>query len=260
MTRYIEDFITTEEREAIERVLKSRDIRFDKLAAMAGLDPKKDFKNSDLRALNFCGADLRGFDFSNSDLRDVVIDANTKIDSTTILLDATVRWINEGDVPIVQIMTEVSHAPGSEARASALTNLEKRFGKTDHVVQFVINAASETDSLDCFLDYLDFLPADLSEGNLERLAVQGERILRRKLSRSRARTRRDATKGFAANRVVERLRQSKDSIAMSWYRKLAETADELDQTEAMKGTVTEPMDKLLVTSLQKLPETARGKT
>ena len=42
---------------------------FHNLVAAAGLDPKSDFKNRDLRVLSFVDAHVDGFDFSGSDLR-----------------------------------------------------------------------------------------------------------------------------------------------------------------------------------------------
>ena len=257
MTRLIEDIITNEEYEAVERVLSSLEFRFDRLAILAGLDPTQDFKYSDLRTLNFCGADLRGYDFTGSDLRDCAIDVNTKIDETTVLTDAEVRWIDEGDLPIVQLMMDVSHASSSDNRAHSLAKLEERFGKTDHVIQFVVNAASETDNLDCYLDYLDFLPASLPARQTVKLVEQGERVLRKRLSRARARTGRDATKIFAISMILDRLRESSDSFAEAWYENLALTADDLTQTQALQGTVIEPKEELLVSSLRKLTKAGR---
>ena len=43
---------------------------FHNLVAAAGLDPKSDFKNRDLRVLSFVDAHVDGFDFSGSDLRE----------------------------------------------------------------------------------------------------------------------------------------------------------------------------------------------
>lgn len=257
MIRLTEDIIEPEEREAIERVLSAVDIRFDKLAALAGLDPQRDFKNSDLRTLNFCGADLRGYDFSGSDLRDVAIDSNTIIDVSTVLTDAKIRWVDEGDIPIVQLMTDVKYASNAKARESSLAELEKRFGKTDHVIQFIINAASETDSLNCYLDYFNFLPAEIEAHHLEKLVLRGERLLRKRLSRAKSRTRRDSTKTFASSNVLDQLRTSDNSLGRSWYRQLALMADEHDRTQALKGTVVEPMEELLILSLRNLKEVAK---
>jgi hypothetical protein len=257
LIRLTEDLIQPEEREAIERVLSAVDIRFDKLAALAGLDPQKDFQNSDLRALNFCGADLRGYDFSGSDLRDVAIDGNTIIDASTVLTDAEIRWIDEGDIPIVQLMTDVTYASTAEARTSSLAELEKRFGKTNHVIQFVVNAASETDSLDCYLDYFDFLPAELTAHHLEKLVLRGEQLLSKRLSRAKSRTRRDTTKIFASSIVLDRLSSSDNSLGQSWYHQLALVADEHGSTHALKGTVIVPTEELLLLSLKKLKEVAQ---
>lgn len=244
--------LTDSERDAIERVLASLDIRFDKLVALAGLDPREDFRHAELRALNFCGADLRGYDFSGSDLRDTVIDGNTLIDETTILDGANVRWLDAEDIPIVSLMSDVQTSSAASARADALAELEKRFGKSDHVLQFVINAAAETDSLEVFLDYLDFLPTSVSRHHMLRLINNGERLLRKHLARAKARTRRETTKMFATAKLLERLSEAKDSLSGSWFNKIAFAADERKETQALKGVVFEPNEELLIASLRSL--------
>lgn len=62
-----------------------QDGRFDALARAAGLDPARDFRARDLRALSFAEADLRGFDFSGSDLRGTGIHRAARVDASTVL-------------------------------------------------------------------------------------------------------------------------------------------------------------------------------
>lgn len=255
MSRLLEDLVTDEERSAIESVLASLEMRFDRLAALAGLDPANDFKHSDLRALNFCGADLRGFDFSGSDLRDTAIDGSTQIDDTTILTDANVRWTKKEDIPIVQLMMGVISASGSSARMSKLSDIETRFGKTSHVIQFVVNAASETDNLGTFLDLIDFLPPQLSQGHMRKLVQNGERVLKKKMAKVRSRTGRQTTTIFASSRIVEKLQESENSLASLWLARIAEVADNQHQTHALNGTV-EPTQEVLIMSLKELPKAA----
>ncbi|QFT97393.1 hypothetical protein FIU85_08775 [Roseovarius sp. THAF8] len=255
MSRLLEDLVTDEERSAIERILASVEMRFDKLVALAGLDPSNDFTHSDLRALNFCGADLRGFDFTGSDLRDTAIDGNTKIDDTTILTDSSVRWTEKEDIPIVQLMMSVASASSTPARRSLLAEIETRFGKSSHVIQFVVNAAAETDDLETFLDFLDFLPAQMSITHMRKLAQNGERVLKRKMAKSRSRTRRQTTTIFASSRIVERLQNSEDSLASVWLARIAVVADKQARTHTLNGTV-EPTEEVLITSLKELPKAA----
>jgi hypothetical protein len=253
MSRLIEDFVTDEERSAIEEILASLEIRFDKLTALAGLDPANDFVHSDLRALNFCGADLRGFDFTGSDLRNTAIDGKTLIDDTTILTDANVRWTAKEDIPIVEQMMRVASASSSAERLSLLADIETRFGKTSHVIQFVVNAASETNEFDTFLDFLDFLPQQLGQAHMRKLAQNGERVLKKKMAKSRSRTRRQTTTIFASSGIVEKLRSSEDSMASLWLARIAVVADNQAQTHALNGTV-EPTEEILIAALKELPK------
>jgi len=236
MSRLLEDYLTTEERQAIDAVLSSNSMKFDHLVQLAGLDPKSDFKFSDLRALNFCGADLRGFDFTGSDLRRAAKDERTQIDESTIFTNALVEWVDERDLPIVLLMREVESAADSQGRQKALETLEKKYGKTDHVVSFVVNAACEAGSTQAFLDYVEFLPPSLSSTQVRKLITAGERVLNRKFAKSRSRTRREATTIFAANTIVDRLEKSANSFAAEWYKSLAEVVDSEQTNNALLGT------------------------
>src|SRR5262245_15659183 len=53
----------------IEAVFDEPTGRFDLLVAVSGLHPGHDFRNHDLRGINFSKAVLSGFDFTGSDLR-----------------------------------------------------------------------------------------------------------------------------------------------------------------------------------------------
>lgn len=236
MTRLLEDYLSDKERQAIDAVLESHEIRFDRLIRLADLNSAEDFKHTDLRGLNFCGADLRGFDFTGSDLRDIATDEHTQIDESTILEGAKVHWIKERDIPIVHLMQEVEAATASSARLKALATLEKKFGKSNHVVSFVVNAACETETTQAFLDYTDFLPAKLLPNHLVKLIKAGERVLSRKSAKSRSRTRREKTAIFAASTINEHLAKAEESFSATWYRSLAEIMDGDLTTNALKGT------------------------
>lgn len=77
-----------------------RSERFDALARAARLDPARDFRARDLRALRFADADLRGFDFSDSDLRGAGVrlaghlDASTRLDGALVDADDA-SWLGE---------------------------------------------------------------------------------------------------------------------------------------------------------------------
>lgn len=254
MSRLLEDYLTSEERQAIDAVLSSNSIKFDHLVQLAGLDPKSDFKFSDLRALNFCGADLRGFDFTGSDLRRAAKDERTQIDETTIFTNAQVEWVDERDLPIVQLMREVESASDSRGRQKALETLEKKYGKTDHVVSFVVNAACEAGSTQSFLDYAEFLPPSLSSAQLKRLVVAGNRALNRKFTKSRSRTRREATTIFAATTIADRLEKAGSSLAGEWYKSLAEVVDSERTNNALLGTAVRLNKEHVMKALRNLAE------
>jgi uncharacterized protein YjbI with pentapeptide repeats len=57
---------------------------FNDLTALAGFDPKKDFRYADLSYVDFSGSDLRNHDFTGADLRGAVGVGVRWDDSTTI--------------------------------------------------------------------------------------------------------------------------------------------------------------------------------
>nr|WP_253913194.1 pentapeptide repeat-containing protein [Pseudoruegeria sp. HB172150] len=192
---------------------------------MSGLDPRNDFKFSDLRRLNLCGADLRGFDFTGSDLRQCVRNGNTLIDDTTVFDDALVEWIDVETLPIVMKMQEVEAASGPEPRQKLLTELVAEFGKTSHVVSYMVSAASKAQTLDEFLDFALFLPEKVTTNQSATLRSAGLKLLKKKLSQSRSRTGRGATAIFAIENIVAKLQQAPDSMAERIYGHLADVVN-----------------------------------
>ena len=236
--RLLEDYLTQNDIESIDRVLASANPRFDLLAKIAALDPQNDFTFSDFRKLNMCGADLRGFDFSGSDLRQCVRNSNTLIDETTNFSDALVDWIEVDSLPIVVKMQEVELAASSQKRQKLLNELTAEFGKSTHVVSYLVKAASQSDTLDKFLDFVSFLPDNLSANQLKSLKIIAQKLLKKKISQSRSRTGRDRTAILAVDKIVEKLQLSTDSFGEKIYRYLVEIVNSKRQTVVLKGMVT----------------------
>ena len=175
------------------------------------MDPRRDFTYSDLRRLNLCGADLRGYNFTGSDLRLCARNDRTIIDDSTVLTDTQTDWIELEALPIVMKMQEVETASGSDRRLEVLNELIAEFGKSAHVVTYMVSAASKADSLDEFIDFAMFLPQTLSEGHARMLQTAATKLLKKRLSRSKSRTRRDTTIIFALEAIAARLQESNGS-------------------------------------------------
>lgn len=235
MTRLLEDMLSEEDLQAIHAVLESNEPRFDKLVALSGLDPSHDFTFSDLRGVNFCGADLRGFNFTGCDLRECVRNANTVIDDSTIMDGAEVGWIELEALPIVVKMQEVETVSNSVDRQRLLNELVGEFGKTTHVITYMVSAACRAKTFEEFLDFAQVLPPSLSSGQSEQLGVASIKLLRKKVSQSKSRTRRNATTGFAIDEIALKLRQTPGSLAESIYRRLAEIVVSKRRTIVLAG-------------------------
>lgn len=230
----LEDLLTSDELAAIDKVLNSDKSRFDLLVELAGLNPKHDFKNSDLRCLNLCGADLRGFDFTGSDLRQCVRNQNTIIDKSTILEHARIDWIDVETLPIVEKMQQVEVASG-DLRQKLLLELTTEFGITQHVVAYIVSAASRAHTLDDFLDFALFLPAIPTEGQSDTLKATAKKLLKRRIARSKSRTRRDGTVKFAIENIYLKMQKSNGKLADRIYTHLAEIVNEKQSTRALNG-------------------------
>lgn len=233
--RLLEDLLSEEDLAAIERVLASPNLRFDLLVEVAGLDRQNDFKYSDLRQLNFSGADLRGFNFMGSDLRQCVRNGNTLIDDTTVFDEAKVDWIEVEALPIVIKMKEVEAVAGSEKRQQLLSELITEFGKTSHVVTYMVSAASQAKTLDEFLDFALFLPRVVTDGQSDQLRGASLKLLKKKLSQNKSRTRREKTNIFALENIVQKLQQSSGSLAEGIYSRLAEIVNSRQKTIVLRG-------------------------
>jgi len=232
----VEDILTPAELDAIEFVSSSETPRFDILVELSGLDPRRDFTYSDLRRLNLCGADLRGYNFTGSDLRLCARNDRTIIDDSTVLTDTQTDWIELEALPIVMKMQEVETASGSDRRLEVLNELIAEFGKSAHVVTYMVSAASKADSLDEFIDFAMFLPQTLSEGHARMLQTAATKLLKKRLSRSKSRTRRDTTIIFALEAIAARLQESNGTLAAKIFGYLAEIADTKNQSVQLGGT------------------------
>ncbi len=241
--RLLEDFLSDEDIEGIDQVMASDDPRFDLLVKVSGLDPKNDFKFSDLRGLNLSGSDLRGFDFTNTDLRNCVRNDKTCIDETTIFDGAKLEWIELVTLHIVVKMQELEAVTSSDKRQQLLNELVAEFGRTTHVVTYMVSAASKARSLDEFLDFSLFLPERPSAGQSAQLRKTGQKLLIKKLKQSRSRTRRNATATFATDAIATKLQQTTGTLAQRIFSHLADVVSSKEQTVALNGMATiEPKD------------------
>ena len=98
--------------------------RFDLIVAAAGLNPARDFRNRDLRGIDFSRSILSGFDFTNSNLRGTNLRAANEIDSTVIFdgceLDEVDRSWLTGQHSTPAIEQEKARLQASRQKADAI--------------------------------------------------------------------------------------------------------------------------------------------
>lgn len=250
MSKLFDDILTSEELDAIDAVHKSKSNRFDTLVRCAGLDPRKDFRFSQLRRLDLRGADLRKFDFTGSDLRQSVVDGQTIIDNSTIFDDAQLDWVQAEALPIVQEMQAIEAASSSERRLALIRDMVGKHGRTDHVVAYLVRAATAANEIEIFLDFTTNLPTKIRPEQIDQLARHGSKLLEKKFKKSRSRTRRDATANFAVEPIIKRLRESPGGFGILLFGHLAKIMNEKADTVQLRGVATpEPQDLLKVFTL-----------
>ncbi|MDE4098303.1 MULTISPECIES: hypothetical protein [Phaeobacter] len=243
MNKLFDDILTLEELAAIDAVHSSNSTRFDVLVRLAGLDPSKDFRFSQLLRLDLRSADLRDFDFTGSDLRQSVVDAQTIIDKSTILDGAQIDWISAETLPIVQQMQEIEAALSSDKRLALIQEMIKKHGRTNHVVTYLVRAAIAAKEIETFLDFVTNLPAELDPEQVRQLSAHGTNLLEKKFKKNQSRTRRSATAKFAIEPIVKRLQESPGGFGAQLFGKLAEVMNDKAETIQLKGVATtEPQD------------------
>ena len=89
---------------------------FHNLVSAAGLDPKSDFRNRDLRGMCFTDAELDGFDFSGSDLRGTNLKGAKRVARTTAFARARLddddrHWLDQVIGADVAVETITGQAP-----------------------------------------------------------------------------------------------------------------------------------------------------
>jgi hypothetical protein len=79
------ELLTKTVQDAIDTVNAGHKLTFRELCDALQLDPKNDFRHSDLSYVDFSDSNLKGFDFTGSDLKGA-FGINVTLDSTTVLL------------------------------------------------------------------------------------------------------------------------------------------------------------------------------
>ena len=80
--------------EKMRQVHDASDTSFTYLVEVAGLDPREDFRDADLRTIDIRGADLSMFDFSNSDLDGAILDDKTILPNDNAMAGVVGVYVN----------------------------------------------------------------------------------------------------------------------------------------------------------------------
>ena len=183
--------------------------------------------------MDFCGADLRGYDFTGSDLRGCAKDDDTIIDETTDFSEAQIDWIEREALPIVIRMQEVQSLTDSTKRRRLLERLVSDYGITRHVIIYLISSACAEKSIEGYLDYIAFIPRNIERDQLIKLRHSGKKLLKKKFSSSRSRTRRSATAALSIDSIVAKLEKDQISVSSKIYGNLAEIVTSKEQIKSL---------------------------
>jgi uncharacterized protein YjbI with pentapeptide repeats len=235
MTGLLEDILSEADSRAIDAVFSSKVLRFDKLVKLSGLNKSADFKYANLANLDFRGADLRGFDFSGSDLRNCAIDSETLIDNTTILDEALIGWIEYDDLSLVRKMLDVERSVSAASRQDLLREIILKHGRSEHVIKYMVAAATSANELDIFLDFFTQFPSDISTSQLSSLQKSAIKLLNRKFNQARKRTGRESTAIFAVDAIMSRLENSPGDLGRLLFGIIAEIVNQKPQTKQLRG-------------------------
>lgn len=233
--RLIEDILNADDRSALDNLLNSNEARFDLLVHASGLNPVSDFRFANLRWVDFSRADLRGYDFTGADLRYSSKDPHTIIDKTTIFDGTAIEWIEREAIPIVQQMIAAQNAGSADVRRSVLSDLVANYGRSEHVVQYLMSAVLSAKSFEELIDFASFLPRNLPRTQIDRFKSAAMQTLEKKVKRSQSRTRRSTTANLAASSLIDLLQKAEDSVATQVFENLAARVNEGNGSYALKG-------------------------
>lgn len=153
---------------AIERCNSSS---FLDLVNAAGLDPKKDFKNADLREVDLRGADLREFAFQQADLRQAIIDENTQLPDHEAFIGAKVDFVHEAiKEPIVSVMARAQAQPVG-SRQPYLDVLVRDYDSPHHIDEFLVSLLSRSRAANAAVEVIPYFSTNL-EDHLEARATR----------------------------------------------------------------------------------------
>ena len=140
-------------------------------------------------------------------------------------------------------MQEVEKSVSSERRKVLLGELIGEFGKSTHVVSYMVSAAVRATTLDDFLDFALFLPPIPTSEQSKILRSAAQKLLKKKLALNKSRTRRDKTAVFAVDKITDKLKSSKASLGERIYNHLVEIVTAKQETIALNGMASiEPKD------------------
>jgi hypothetical protein len=155
--------ISDRDKKILECLVQANDVTFSVLAQLAKLDPRSDFRFSDLQEVDFRDSDLRGYDFTGSNLLGAIRNERTILDSTTILTDARVGWIEANSSDIIQKMQSIQGAMTSSRRKQLLVDLIENYRSAAHIRQFLLTSIRRTNSIEAFFDFSDAIQSDGDE-------------------------------------------------------------------------------------------------
>jgi hypothetical protein len=189
---------------------------FGSLVVISGLDPAVDFQFLDLAGLDLRGEDLRGFNFTGSDLRGCLRNSTTLVDSTTVLTDAKLAWLDVDEPQIVTVMAEVEASRDHVSRTKKLSNLSSNFRSPNHVRIYLRNLIDTTKSVDAFFDYLDFFEPENTE-DVQAVARGLTRFSESSVKQA-GRTRRYLSPSVTSfRRLVDRISESSNPVAQDAF-------------------------------------------
>ncbi len=228
---FLEDIIQQSYRTSMQEVEEASDWSFGNLVKVSGLDPSVDFQFLDLCGLDLRGEDLRGFNFTGADLRGCLRDSGTLIDSTTVLIETKLGWLDVDEPQIVNVMAEVEASRDHKSRRAKLSELNSNFRSPNHIRIYLRNLIDTTNSVDAFFDYLDFFePANTED---VRAVARGLVRFSESSVKHSGRTRKYLSPSVTSfRRLLDRISESNNPVAQdafNRYLKKLEVAGRVDR-------------------------------
>ena len=141
-------------------------------------------------------------------------------------------------------MLKAQSAGNGDVRKQVIADLIASFGRSQHVIQYLLTATENANTFEEVVDFASHLPRSLPRDQMSRFKSAAQKALQKRVARSQTRTRRSATANLGAAPLIDLLQQAEDSVATQIFDNLSSLMVDNQTTVVLKGHALPTMDDI----------------